>query len=93
MLKGCQKKILFVEGNENSPFETAYFVLRKELEGGFGDDDIVRAADLIINERLPEEKRKQKKKDRLKRAVLLFLSGMSGFIVGGGTVAFIALLA
>ena len=42
MIRGCQKKILFVEGNENSPFETAYFVLRKDAESrASGEDDTI----------------------------------------------------
>ncbi len=83
MIKGCEKKILFVEGNENSPFETAYFVLKKTSDAGVGGDDIVRAADLIINERLPEENRRQKKKAKIKRAFILMLSGVVGSIIGG----------
>ena len=93
MIKGCEKKILFIEGNENSPFETAYFVLKSNSETkSAGKDDIVRAADSIINERLPEEKRKQKKKAKIRRTLILLLSGISGFIVGGGSVALIVLL-
>ena len=93
MIRGCQKKILFVEGNENSPFETAYFVLRKDAESGAsGEDDIVRAADMIINERLPEENRKQKKRERLKRIFLFLLSAVCGSVIGGGAVALLMVL-
>ncbi len=92
MIKGCEKKILFVEGNENSPFETAYFVIKKDFDAGSGGDDIVRAADLIINERLPEENRKQKKKAKLKRTLVLMLSCAFGALVGGGSVALMFLL-
>ncbi len=92
MIKGCEKKILFIEGNENSPFETAYFVLKKDSDSGSGGDDIVRAADLIINERLPEENRRQKKKAKAKRAFALMLSGVMGFLIGGGSAALIFLL-
>ena len=91
MIKCCEKKILFVEGSENSPFETAYFVLKKESHVGGGGDDIVRAADIIINERLPEENRKQKKKAKAKRVFALMLSGVMGFLIGGGSVVLLYL--
>lgn len=55
MLKGCQRKMIVVQGKDKSMFETAYFVLRRESESrGIREADMVAEANRIIDEnRMP----------------------------------------
>ena len=70
MIKACQKKILYVVGGENSVFESAYFVLREDNDSHcLGGDDILKEAERIISERLPEAKKKQRKREKFKKAI------------------------
>jgi len=93
MIKACQKKILYVEGTESCVFESAYFVLRENSEDlCIGGEDILKEADRIINERLPGVKRKKRRLDKIKKALLVSASVLSGALAGAGTVAIIGLI-
>ena len=46
MIKGAQKKMIVVKTNESRLFEEAYFVLRRDADGGGGN--MVEEADRII---------------------------------------------
>ena len=89
MIKACQKKILYIEGQENTPFEAAYFVLRDNAESiSLGGDDILKEADRIINERLPDVKSKRLRIDKIKKAVWVGVSAVSGALLGCGSAMF-----
>ena len=93
MIKGCQKKIIFIQGSENSPFETAYFVLKKDSEDCCqGGDDIIKEADRIICESLPDVKRKHKKRAKLKQTLYRIILFATGVLFGCGAGAGIVLL-
>ena len=93
MIKGCQKKIIFIQGSENSPFETAYFVLKKDSEDCcHGGDDIIKEANRIISESLPDVKRKNKKRAKLKQMLYRIMLFGIGLLLGGGAGAGIILL-
>lgn len=83
MIKGCQRKMIVVQGRDKSVFETAYFVLRRESEERAGEERaLLEEANRIINEnRMPKEKRRGKR--HLWR---LFGAWLCGCLVGcGGT--------
>jgi len=93
MIKACQKKILYVEGSESCAFESAYFVLRENSEDlCHGGEDILKEADRIINERLPGVKRKKRRIEKTKKALLLMASTGAGALVGGGAVALLTII-
>ena len=51
MIKGCQRRMIVVQGKDKSVFETAYFVLRREREHVTArETDMLAEADRIINE-------------------------------------------
>ena len=51
MLKGCQRRMIVVQGKDKSIFETAYFVLRRESERrALRESDMLAEANRIINE-------------------------------------------
>ena len=93
MIKACQKKILYVVGGENSVFESAYFVLREDNDSHcLGGDDILKEAERIISERLPEAKKKQRKREKFKKAIGITVGALSGALAGGGVVSILWLI-
>ena len=48
MLKGCQKKIIFLKNTGSDIFEEAYFVIKPDYDG-MNTDDIVCEATKIAN--------------------------------------------
>lgn len=48
MLKGCQKKIIFLKDTGSDFFEEAYFIIKNEYEG-MNDIDIISEATKIAN--------------------------------------------
>lgn len=93
MIKGCQKKIIFIQGGESSPFETAYFVLKKDSENCcHGGDDILKEADRIIAERLPDVKKKHNRRAKFKQMLYRLMLFTTGLLLGGGAGAGIAWL-
>ena len=75
MIKGCERKIILIQGGECAPFESAYFVIKKGADD-VGEKDMVREAKKIVDRALPEKiARTQKRKKifaRLKNAFLFF---------------------
>lgn len=70
MLKGCQKKIVFLKDTGSDFFEEAYFVIKPEYDG-IKEDDIVCEATRIANGICQERNTKLKRQDGWK---VLFLS-------------------
>ncbi len=78
LIRGCKKRMIFVPGNENSDFEAAYFILRRDAPETSGDDDIIKEANLIIERTLPASRRRERRKEKIRRILLslaLFASG------------------
>ena len=90
MIKGCEKKIIFIQGGESSPFENAYFVLRKDSEKCCnGGDDILREANRIINERIPSGKIKSSRKKRKLKSIVLSVASLAVGMLCGSLLSFL----
>ena len=77
MIKGCQRKIIMMQGGECAPFESAYFVLRDENEGD-GDRDMIKEASRIIARSLPDKAERLRRREMLRakiRTALVFSLG------------------
>lgn len=56
MLRGCQRRIVYIKDTENRIFEEAYFILRRGVSGQGripSDDDMLREAGALINTAMP----------------------------------------
>lgn len=73
MLKGCQKRIVFIKNTECDLFDEAYFILKNDVPYNEMNDDIVRKATAIINQNGFSQAKKKRKKP--KKGLLLFLLG------------------
>lgn len=88
MLKGAQKRMYVVKLGEDSLFEEAYFVLRREATATAGGDMVSEANKIIRQSASPQAV--QKGKARLSWQIALgFLCGL---VTGGGIATAICLL-
>ena len=91
MIKGCEKKLILIPCGESSPFETAYFILRKDSEDVCGGgNNILKEADRIIAERSYSRKKKRKF-FAFRKGLTVFFCFSAGFVLGIAA-SFIALL-
>jgi hypothetical protein len=82
MLKGCQRRMIVVQGKDKGAFETAYFVLRRESERrSTHDGDLLEEANRIINE---QQMGRGLRHVGRGRAGVLWLLWLSGVLIGGG---------
>jgi hypothetical protein len=77
MIKGCQKRMIFVKNTGSDLFDEAYFILKDDVPSNSElDGNIVRAATAIINQsgflRQSAPKRRQKR-----GGVIPFLLGVA----------------
>lgn len=81
MIKGCQRKMVVVKGQDKSIFETAYFVLRREQEPKrLRESDMLSEATRIINENGGTGDRRARRRARLWGVLLI----LGGFLMGSG---------
>ena len=83
MIKGCQKRMIFIKNTGCDLFDEAYFVLKNDIPAGEdNENDIIRTATAIINEHeYPLNKRKNHKKVRSKSALFFALGAMCGALI------------
>lgn len=63
MLRGIQRKMIIVKTDRSNVFETAYFVLRSELERGDADaNDLLAEANRIVSENGTRKPRTEKRR-------------------------------
>ena len=78
MLRGCQKKVIFLKNTGNQLFEEAYFVIKPEFEA-FSEYEIISEATRIANSCGTNEKLKKK---RSKKGGFYFFLFSLGFFLG-----------
>lgn len=88
MLKGAQKRMYVVKMGQDSPFEEAYFVLKRECDAVPGQDMISEAA-RIIKQSAGQEGVQSPSGKRKWQSALIFACGL---VTGGGIAAAICLL-
>ena len=80
MVRGCQKKIIYLKSTGSEIFDEAYFVVRdKTPEEKQGECDMVQEANRILNECISVTENKStfiKIKDYLKMKIIPFLIGV-----------------
>lgn len=88
MLKGAQKRMYVVKLGQDSMFEEAYFVLKREKSAAAGND-MISEATRIISQSAGRENTKTPSRRWILHALLGFACGL---IAGGGASALICLL-
>ena len=60
MVRGCQKKIIYLKNTDSEVFDEAYFVLRDERLGKMEECDMVKEANRILGECITHNERLSK---------------------------------
>ena len=81
MIKGCQKKIVFLKNTGSKLFDEAYFIIRDSINlDGISDGDMIDEANRIIDECIGENEKKTGVRSIVfrfvKRSALPFLAGV-----------------
>ena len=90
MIKGCQRKMIMVKGEEDSPFEMAYFVLKSDPRVcDIGESDILAEANRIVEAKtlshdgVKVRKNKKDTSEKNKKVMIPFAAGAAvGSAVG-----------
>ena len=85
MVRGCQKKIIYLKNTQSNIFEEAYFVIKEEVIEERSENDMVEEANRILNENFDFEVKKTGFKIIccfLKKHAITFLcGGVSGILI------------
>ena len=80
MVRGCQKKIVYLKNTDSEVFDEAYFLLTdKAIDSDLSEKDMLKEANRILDECIFDEENTSKKlkiKAFIKNKVLPFLIGM-----------------
>ena len=76
MLRGTQKKVVYVKNTGGAVFEEAFFVLKDERGKGISSDDMIGEANRIIAEHTARGGIREEKSGKIFPAWLFFLFGM-----------------
>ena len=80
MVRGCQKKIVYLKSTGSDVFDEAYFVVRDSALGGIGECDMVKEANRILEDSVSLDKKGSRIKTFLgymKRTIIPFLVGIT----------------
>ena len=85
MVRGCQKKIVYLKNTGSEVFDEAYFLVRDDASTSVCECDMIKEANRILDECIAIEERCGKGQliiDFIKRTALPFLCGAAlGIIV------------
>jgi hypothetical protein len=76
MIKGCQKRMIFIKNTGCDLFDEAYFILKNDIPSSEeNQNDIIRTATAIINEHEYPLNKRKKVKNKSSKSLVLFLIG------------------
>ncbi|MGM9665971.1 MAG: hypothetical protein ACI3XX_05485 [Eubacteriales bacterium] len=83
MIKGCQKRIIFVKDTGSDYFEEAYFIMKSDKDLPFAEEtDIVKEAENIVNSSMGSPAESGKKKIGA-RTVCFCIGALIGAVISG----------
>ena len=92
MVRGCQRKVIFLKNTESKIFSEAYFIVDDKAPESC-EADMIREANRIIEENLARTaKEKEKRKRGFARLFSAALRGLPAFLLGCGIATFICLV-
>ena len=77
MVRGCQRKIIYLKNTDSQAFDEAYFLINEERSRTMGEKELIREANRIVEQSLGY-KDKRKKQNRTG----LIIYGVSTFLLG-----------
>ena len=83
MVRGCQRKVIFLKNTESKIFSEAYFIVGDKAPE-VCEADMIREANRIIEENLARGARERGRKGGRSRLFISALRGIPAFILGAG---------
>ena len=90
MVRGCQRKVIFLKNTESKIFSEAYFIVDDKAPE-VTERDMIREANRIIEENLART-REESGKWSLGRAVGAILKSIPAFVIGAGAATVVCLI-
>ena len=91
MVRGCQRKVIFLKNTESKIFSEAYFIVDDRTPDTC-EADMIREANRIINENLALGAGERGRGSRFSRAVGAVTRGIPAFLLGGGLATVLCLI-
>lgn len=90
MVRGCQRKVIFLKNTESDIFSEAYFIV-DERRPDICEADMIREANRIIEENLARAANGGARKKGVARIARTLLVSIPAFILGGGAATVLCL--
>ena len=89
MVRGCQRKVIFVKNTGSEMFDEALFFVSRDMAKERSDEDMIKEANRIISEQMID---REKEKGFFARVFHLALKYGAAFLLGVGACAIITVL-
>ena len=89
MVRGCQRKVIFVKNTGSEMFDEALFFVSRDMAKDRSDEDMIKEANRIISEQMIGS---EKEKGFCRRALGFILKYGVSFLFGVGACAIIMML-
>lgn len=79
MVRGCQKKIVYLKNTDSSVFDEAYFLLCDDVSADISECDMIKEANRILDECISFEEKRSKRQivlDFVKEKIIPFTLGI-----------------
>ena len=92
MVRGCQRKVIFLKNTESKIFSEAYFIVDDRTPDTC-EADMIREANRIIEENLAREAVERGGRRRgILRVLSCAIKGVPAFLLGGGVATVLCLI-
>jgi hypothetical protein len=91
MVRGCQRKVIFLKNTDSKIFSEAYFIV-DDRALSTSESDMVREANRIIDENLAHTTVNGERRRGVGRILGAMLRGIPAFIIGAGVAGAICLI-
>ena len=91
MVRGCQRKVIFLKNTESKIFSEAYFIVDDKAQEA-SEVDMVREANRIIDENLAHTTVNGERRRGVGRILGAMLRGIPAFLIGAGVAAVVCLV-
>ena len=90
MVRGCQRKVIFLKNTDSKIFTEAYFIV-DDRASEVGESDMLREANRIIEENLSRTAGLRRERRGSHRVITALIRSIPAFIIGGGIATLICL--
>ena len=91
MVRGCQRKVIFLKNTESKIFSEAYFIVDDKARDA-SESDMVREANRIIDENLALTTVSRESQRGVGRILGAILRGIPAFLIGAGVATAVCLI-